>query len=102
MVAGALMWRSIPVNLSMVDGGAISVSKAVYIDTREPECACAGGYINVPRAFVSLTGSLMMIASALRMPVRHALGVGAGKPASIAFTSRSPMEWSPSRSSLSA
>ncbi|SCY89848.1 MauE/DoxX family redox-associated membrane protein [Paracoccus tibetensis] len=67
MVAGALMWLSIPVALFIGTIGAVSVYKAVYIDKRELKCACVGGDSNVPLGFVSLTENLMMIAMALWM-----------------------------------
>lgn len=67
MVAGALMWLSIPVALFIGTVGALSVFKAVYIDKREIKCACVGGDSNVPLGFVSLTENLMMIAMAIWM-----------------------------------
>ena len=79
MMAGALMWLSIPVALFIGGIGAISVFKAVYIDRRELKCACVGGSSNVPLGFVSLTENLMMVAMAVWMTLA-ALGlpVGAG------------------------
>lgn len=73
MLAGALMWLSVPLALFIGSVGAISVFKAVYIDRRELRCACVGGGSNVPLGFVSLTENLMMIAMAVWMLVRHAL-----------------------------
>jgi hypothetical protein len=70
MVAGALMWLSIPVALFIGTIGAVSVFKAVYIDRRTLKCACVGGNSNVPLGFVSLTENLMMIAMALWMLLR--------------------------------
>ena len=67
MVAGALMWVSIPVALTIGTIGAVSVFKAVYIDKRDLKCACVGGDSNVPLGFVSLTENLMMIGMALWM-----------------------------------
>lgn len=67
MIAGFLMWLSIPVALFIGGVGAISVFKAVYIDKRELKCACVGGDSNVPLGFVSLTENVMMIAMALWM-----------------------------------
>jgi glutaredoxin len=67
MVAGALMWVSIPVALSIGSIGAVSVIKAVYVDKRDLKCACVGGDSNVPLGFVSLTENLMMMAMALWM-----------------------------------
>ena len=65
MMAGALMWVSIPVALFIGGIGAVSVFKAVYIDRRELKCACVGGDSNVPLGFVSLTENLMMIGMAV-------------------------------------
>ena len=67
MIAGALMWIAIPVALFIGGIGAASVFKAVYIDKREPKCACVGGDSNVPLGFVSLTENLMMVAMAFWM-----------------------------------
>lgn len=67
MVAGALMWISIPVALFIGGIGAVSVFKAVYIDKRELKCACVGGDSKVPLGFVSLTENLMMVAMAVWM-----------------------------------
>lgn len=67
MLAGALMWLSVPVALLIGGIGAISVFKAVYIDKRELKCACVGGDSNVPLGFVSLTENLMMVAMAIWM-----------------------------------
>ncbi len=73
MVAGALMWISIPVALFIGTIGAVSVFKAVYIDKRELKCACVGGDSNVPLGFVSLTENLMMIGMAVWMLVKVTL-----------------------------
>lgn len=70
MIAGALMWLSIPVALFIGVIGAVSVFKAVYIDKRELKCACVGGDSNVPLGFVSLTENLMMIAMAVWMLIK--------------------------------
>ncbi|WP_198586023.1 MauE/DoxX family redox-associated membrane protein [Pararhizobium haloflavum] len=67
MLAGALMWISIPVALVIGTIGAVSVFKAVYVDKRELKCACVGGDSNVPLGFVSLTENVMMVAMALWM-----------------------------------
>ena len=67
MVAGALMWVSVPVALFIGTIGAVSVFKAVYVDKRELKCACVGGDSNVPLGFVSLTENLMMVAMAVWM-----------------------------------
>ena len=72
MMAGALMWLSIPVSLFIGGVGAISVFKAVYIDKRELKCACVGGDSNVPLGFISLTENLMMVAMAIWMLVKVA------------------------------
>lgn len=67
MIAGALMWLSIPVALFIGTIGATSVFKAVYIDKRELKCACVGGDSKVPLGFVSLTENLMMVGMAIWM-----------------------------------
>lgn len=67
MIAGVLMWLSVPVALLIGGIGAVSVFKAVYIDRRTLKCACVGGDSNVPLGFVSLTENLMMVAMALWM-----------------------------------
>lgn len=67
MIAGALVWLSVPVALFIGTIGAVSVFKAVYIDKRDIKCACVGGSGKVPLGFVSLTENLMMIAMALWM-----------------------------------
>ncbi len=77
MVAGALMWVSIPVALFIGTVGAVSVFKAVYIDKRALKCACVGGDSKVPLGFVSLTENLMMIGMALWMLFKP-MGVGIG------------------------
>lgn len=58
-----------PVPVALVIGGigAVSVSKAAYLDKRSLKCACVGGGSNVPLGFVSLTENLMMVAMALWM-----------------------------------
>jgi glutaredoxin len=71
MVAGALMWLSIPIALFIGTIGAVSVFKAVYIEKRTLECACVGGGSNVPLGFVSLTENLLMVAMAIWMLLRH-------------------------------
>jgi glutaredoxin len=71
MIAGALMWVSIPVALFIGSVGAVSVFKAVYIDKRELKCACVGGDSNVPLGFISLTENVMMVGMAIWMLVRH-------------------------------
>lgn len=67
MMAGALVWVSVPVALFIGSVGAFSVFKAVYVDKRELKCACVGGGSNVPLGFVSLTENLMMIFMGLWM-----------------------------------
>ena len=67
MIAGTLMWISIPVALFIGGIGAISVFKAVYVDKRELKCACVGGDSTVPLGFVSLTENLMMVGMAAWM-----------------------------------
>ncbi|MFN6987373.1 MAG: MauE/DoxX family redox-associated membrane protein, partial [Rhizobium oryzihabitans] len=70
MLAGALMWVSIPVALFIGGVGAASVFKAVYIDKRELKCACVGGDSKVPLGFVSLSENLMMVGMAIWMLVK--------------------------------
>jgi glutaredoxin len=67
MIAGSLVWVSVPVSLFIGGIGAVSVFKAVYIDKRELKCACVGGDSNVPLGFVSLTENLIMVAMAFWM-----------------------------------
>ena len=73
MIAGALMWLSIPIALVIGAVGAVSVFKAVYIDKRELKCACVGGDSRVPLGFVSLTENVMMVAMAVWMLAKPAL-----------------------------
>ena len=75
MLAGTLMWLSIPVALFIGTVGAASVFKAVYIDKRELKCACVGGDSKVPLGFVSLSENLMMVAMAIWMLLKPA-GLG--------------------------
>ena len=77
MIAGALVWLSIPVALFIGVIGAGSVFKAFYIDKRELKCACVGGDSNVPLGFVSLTENLMMVGMAVWMLFKP-VGVGLG------------------------
>jgi glutaredoxin len=77
MVAGALVWLSVPIALFIGTVGAVSVFKAVYLDRRELKCACVGGSSNVPLGFVSLAENLMMIAMAVWMGLA-AFGLAAG------------------------
>lgn len=67
MIASVLNWLSVPIAFFIGSVGAISVIKAVYIDSRELKCACVGGASNVPLGFISLTENLMMIAMAVWM-----------------------------------
>lgn len=73
MIAGALMWLSIPIALFIGTIGAVSVFKAVYIDKRELKCACVGGDSRVPLGFVSLTENVMMVAMAVWMLAKPAM-----------------------------
>lgn len=70
MIAGVLMWLSIPIALFIGFIGAVSVIKAVYIDKRELKCACTGGDSNVPLGFISLTENIMMMAMAIWMLIK--------------------------------
>lgn len=70
MIAGTLMWLSIPIALFIGTIGAVSIVKAVYVDKRELKCACVGGDSNVPLGFVSLTENVMMVGMAVWMLVR--------------------------------
>lgn len=79
MVAGALMWLSIPIAIFIGSIGAVSVFKAVYIDKRELKCACVGGGSNVPLGFVSLTENLMMVAMAVWMLMAVLPGLDQGR-----------------------
>lgn len=73
MLAGTLMWFSIPLALFIGTVGAVSVFKAVYIDKRELKCACVGGDSRVPLGFVSLTENVMMVAMAVWMIAKPSL-----------------------------
>jgi glutaredoxin len=75
MLAGALMWVSVPVALFIGGVGAASVFKAVYIDKRELKCACVGGDSKVPLGLVSLSENLMMVGMAIWMLVKP-MGMG--------------------------
>ena len=77
MVAGVLLWLSIPIALLIGTIGAVSVFKAVYLDRRELKCACVGGSSNVPLGFVSFAENLMMVAMAIWMTVA-AISASAG------------------------
>ncbi len=71
MLSGALLFIAAPVALLIGSIGAVSVVKAVWVDKRELECACAGGGSKVPLGFVSLTENLAMIAMGIWMPVQQ-------------------------------
>ena len=73
MIAGALMWLSVPIALFIGTVGAVSVFKAVYVDKHELKCACVGGDSRVPLGFVSLTENVMMVAMAVWMLAKPAL-----------------------------
>ena len=73
MIAGVMMWLSVPLALFIGGIGAASVFKAVYLDKRELKCACVGGDSNVPLGFVSLTENLMMVAMAIWMMIKPTL-----------------------------
>tara|TARA_R100000988_G_C3878205_1_gene107023 strand:- start:217 stop:585 length:369 start_codon:yes stop_codon:yes gene_type:complete len=75
MISGALTLLSAPVALFIGTIGAISVYQAVYVEKRDLKCACVGGDSNVPLGFVSLTENLMMIAMAIWMLAKGALGL---------------------------
>lgn len=70
MVAGILTGVAAPVALFVGTVGAVSVTKAVYVDGRDLKCACVGGNSNVPLGFLSLTENLMMVAMAVWMLVK--------------------------------
>lgn len=70
MIAHVLLWFAIPTAFIIGTVGASSVFKAVYVDKREPKCACVGGDSNVPLGFISLTENLMMVAMATWMAIQ--------------------------------
>lgn len=76
MLAGALIWVAAPLAIFIGSVGAVSVSKAVYVDRRELKCACVGGDSQVPLGFVSLTENLVMLTMGIWMPLR-VYGLGA-------------------------
>ncbi|MEL7309660.1 MAG: MauE/DoxX family redox-associated membrane protein, partial [Pseudomonadota bacterium] len=67
MLAGVLTWLAAPAALLVAGIGAVSVFKAVYIDSRDLKCACVGGDSKAPLGFVSLTENLMMVGMAVWM-----------------------------------
>ena len=75
MIAGLWTWLSAPAAFFIGSIGAVSVIKAVYVDKRELKCACVGGCSRVPLGFVSLTENLMMVAMAVWMVAKPALGL---------------------------
>ena len=70
MIAGILTWVAAPAALIVSTIGAISVTKAVYIEKRDLNCACVGGGSEVPLGFISLTENLMMMAMAIWMMLK--------------------------------
>jgi glutaredoxin/uncharacterized membrane protein YphA (DoxX/SURF4 family) len=71
MISGLLTWVAAPAALFVATIGAISITKAVYIEKKDLECACTGGGDSVPLGFISLTENLMMIAMAVWMIVKN-------------------------------
>ena len=69
-----LIWLFTPVAFVIGLIGAVSVTKAVYVDKRELTCACVGGGSNVPLGFVSLTENLVMLGMAIWMSARYLAG----------------------------
>ncbi|MCB1703313.1 MAG: glutaredoxin [Halioglobus sp.] len=67
MLAGWSAWVVAPVALFIGIEGAVSVTKAVYLDHRELKCACVGGNSNVPLGAISLTENLFMVVAAALM-----------------------------------
>ena len=70
MIAGWLTWIVSPIVLAATSVGAVSITKAVYIDKRSLKCACVGGGSSVPLGFISLTENLMMMAMAVWMMIK--------------------------------
>ena len=75
MLLGSLPWLFAPVSLFIGTVGAVSVTKAVYVDKRELKCACVGGNSQVPLGFISLTENLLMIAAGVWMLSKTFLAV---------------------------
>jgi glutaredoxin/uncharacterized membrane protein YphA (DoxX/SURF4 family) len=71
MIAGLFTWVAAPAALIVSTIGAISVTKAVYVEKRDLNCACVGGGSDVPLGFISLTENLMMMTMAIWMMVGH-------------------------------
>ncbi len=67
MISGMLMFIAAPAAFFIGIIGAISVTKAVYIEKRDIKCACVGGNSNVPLGAISLTENIMMIGMAIWM-----------------------------------
>ncbi len=67
MIAGVALWIAAPAAFFVSSVGAVSVTKAVYIDKRDLNCACVGGGSSVPLGFISLTENLMMMVMAVWM-----------------------------------
>lgn len=74
MIGGILTWVAAPLALVVSTIGAISITKAVYIEKRDLNCACVGGGSSVPLGFISLTENLMMITMSLWMMAKE-LGI---------------------------
>jgi len=70
MIAGIATWVAAPAALAVSTVGAISVTKAVYIEKRDLNCACVGGGSSVPLGFISLTENLMMMTMAIWMMIK--------------------------------
>jgi glutaredoxin/uncharacterized membrane protein YphA (DoxX/SURF4 family) len=70
MISGLLTWVAAPAALFVATIGAISITKAVYIEKKDLECACTGGGDSVPLGFISLTENLMMMAMAVWMMMK--------------------------------
>ncbi|MCB1120009.1 MAG: glutaredoxin family protein [Verrucomicrobiae bacterium] len=70
MIAGFATWIAAPAALFVSTVGAVSVTKAVYVDKRSLNCACVGGGSRVPLGFISLTENLMMMTMAIWMMVK--------------------------------
>jgi hypothetical protein len=70
MIAGLLTWVAAPLALIVSSIGAVSVSKAVYIEKRDLNCACVGGGSSVPLGFLSLTENVMMIVMSIWMMIK--------------------------------
>ena len=61
MLAGAFPIVTGSIAIAIGLEGAVSVTKAVFIDKRSLKCACMGGDSNVPLGFVSLLENILMI-----------------------------------------